>query len=272
MSEQVLAVNPNTAELPSSEPAVAVTTSSSGKTRKALVPPKNVTPDMNLLDYLRNCTPPADQKIIDIVCFQNDIPQKLKEDAAQEIRVVWFMNFPDYATFQPGQIASYAHRVAGHAALRLRREVGSAVRLPGSAFRKRKDGTSYVTPGVLAPALDWDKLDGWMQTGDGDGEGPSMPEGFADELGLNPLLANSDPNDPEPIVEEDEADVNRRVRLEVLEKKREDLTPRQFNIIEALIHGDTYDEIMKAEEIKRGVLLREVGIAATVLGDAFMNG
>ncbi|KWT86106.1 MULTISPECIES: hypothetical protein [unclassified Variovorax] len=218
---------------------------------------------MSLFDYLSQCQPPLDQKIIDIACSQNQVPPELKKEAAQEIRMMWFTLSPDTAKYKPGQIAAYAHRMAGHAALRLRRELGSSVRLPGSAFRKRKDGSSYVTPGVLAAALEWDKLEGWFQTDGGEGADSGMaPEGLPDGLGLNPLMAA----DGEPAIEEDEDQAMRDERQELLERHRDDLTPRQFTIMGSLIGGSSFDDVMKEHGIKNGVLMREVAIISSIVG------
>ena len=231
--------------------------------RKAVVPPAVVTPEMSLFDYLAACQPPLDQKIIDIACAQNQVPGDLKKDAGQEIRLMWATLKPDTTAFKPGQIAAYAHRMAGHAALRLRRELGSSVRLPGSAFRKRKDGSSYVTPGVLAAAVEWDKLENWYPA---EGEGPELPAGVDNpwELGLSSLDESG-----ELTVQEDEEAVTRDARMDVLEQHRDSLTPQQFTIMKGLIEGSTFEEVMKEHNIKKGVLMREMAIISSIVGVMF---
>ena len=228
--------------------------------RNAPVPPAHVPADMTLFEYLEQCTPPLAQKIIDIACSQSKVPYDLWQDAAQEIRLCWAVRRPDTEAYKPGQIASYAHRIACNAALATRRELGSSVRLPGSAFRKRKDGSSYVTPGVLARALEWEKLEGWFQT-DNTENIEISDNGIGGGLGLN-LLHDSG----EPTVEDDEEALQREERMDILLRSQDDLTPRQFQVLQALIDGHTYEEVMAAHDIKRGVLMREIAIISSVVG------
>lgn len=241
--------------------AVAAKAPKQARARQAVVPPKKVTKDMSLFDYLRQCTPPLDQKIIDIACSQTQVPPELKKDAGQEIAMMWSQMKPDTKKYKPGQIASYAHRMAGHAALRTRRELGSSVRLPGSAFRKRKDGSSYVTPGVLAAALDWNEMENWFQTEDGGGENPAASSVFAGEMGNVAQTAEE-----VAVAEENYEELQAAERLELLVTREKLLTPRQFAIMKSLIEGDTYDEVMAAQKIKKGVLMREIAIASSVMG------
>ncbi len=228
--------------------------------RKAVVPPKKVTKEMSVYDYLRECQPPLDKKIIDIACSQSQVPMDLKDDAGQEIAMMWSQMKPDTKKYKPGQIASYAHQMARHAALRLRREIGSSVRLPGSAFRKRKDGTSYVNPGVLAAALDWNELESWFQT-DELADSTSMASFSGDLSGLTQLLEDEAVATPE----ETEEGV-RNERLDLLNSRKDVLTPRQIAIMSALIEGATYEEIMAEQKIKKGVLMREIAVAGSVMG------
>lgn len=230
--------------------------------RKAVTPPAELYEGMNLFEYLAKCTPPLDKKIIDIAIAQTTVPLELRDDAAQEVRLMWSHVFPDCHKYKPGQIASYAHRIAKHAALRLRREIGSSVRLPGSAFRKRKDGSSYVTPGVLATALDWSELESWFNAGDG--EGGEIPTALLNQLSLDDLVDSMDePSTEAANYEED----TRRARHEILENHAHKLTMRQFQIMAHLIDGDSYDEIQTALSIKKGVLMREIAIASSLIGD-----
>jgi len=228
-------------------------------TRKAVVPPAVVTDDMSIFDYLRGCRPPLDKKIIDIACSQAQVPADLREDAAQEIRYMWFTLKPDTSKYRPGQIASYAHRMAIHAALRLRRELGSSVRLPGSAFRKRKDGTSYVTPGVLAAAVDWNELESWFNSEAADS--PSIDNEMAEFVDISSFAEEGVGDAP---VGEQEPEVAQR--LERLEEFRDYLTDRQFGVLTALIEGASYEEIMQEYGIKKGVLMRELSLASAVVG------
>jgi hypothetical protein len=237
------------------------------KSRKPVVPPAVVPPGMSVFDYLRQCSPPLDKKIIDIACSKAHVEPGLREDAAQEIRFMWMTLKPDPTAFSPGQIASYATRMAEHAALRLRREVGSAVRLPGSAFRKKKDGTTYVTPGVLAQALPWDELEGWFLGDSAEGspvahQDPHGLEAYSIRDAISTSGEHSTSEDPES--EEEEA--TRQERIAFLEKNREALSERQFSLMEGLINGERLSDLMQKHNIKKAVLTRELAVASAILG------
>jgi DNA-directed RNA polymerase specialized sigma24 family protein len=234
------------------------------KRRKAVVPPENAATGMNLFEYLNTCTPPLDQKIVDIAIAQTQVPLELRGDAAQEIRLVWSTMKPDLSRFKPGQIASYAHRMAKHTALRLRRELGSSVRLPGSAFRKRRDGSSYVTPGVLSVALDWSELEGWLDMDNASSEDSVVP-GLGLGVGEEEVLAELG-GMVESYSGEDNEEAMLKQRHQILESFKDKLTERQFQILMRLSRGDTYEEIQAALTIKKGVLMRELNLAACVIG------
>lgn len=229
------------------------------KQRKAVVPPKKITKDMSVFEYLRKCQPPLDKKIIDIACSQTQVPMELQGDAGQEISLMWSQLKPDTKKYKPGQIAAYAHQMARHAALRLRRELGSSVRLPGSAFRKRKDGSSYVTPGVLATALDWNELESWFQTDD-------QPEMMGAKGLVGDAASATITPEEEVISEEDSEAAQKATRIETLVANANVLTDRQRGIITALVEGATYEDVMQEHSIKKGVLMREIAIAGSVLG------
>lgn len=230
--------------------------------RKAVVPPENITPGMSLFDYLRQCNPPLDKKIIDIACSEAKVPPCFREDAAQEIQIMWTSLKPDVETFKPGQIAAYAHSMARHAALRTKRDIGGPVRLPASAFRKRKDGSTYVTPGHLAGALDWNEMESWFQAEDhvdasfGIVALSMESEGVADYVEERQV-------DPEAGL----ADQQYKERTALLERNKHVLTRRQFAIMQSLIDGSSYEEIEAELQIKKGVLMREVAIASGIIGN-----
>lgn len=240
---------------------MATTTSAPKSTRKPVIPPKRITATMSVFEYLAKCQPPLDQKIIDIACSQSSVPPGLHDEAAQEIRMMWMQMKPDTEKFQPGQIAAYAHRMAGHAALRLRRELGASVRLPGSAFRKRKDGSSYVTAGVLAAALDWSDLENWFNAED-------QPDASMTMGGLNADSAAATLTaDEELVSDEDSEAAQRAARLDAIRASADVLTERQRSIVIALIEGATYEEVMAEHGIKKGILMREITIVGSALAD-----
>ncbi len=233
--------------------------------RKAVNPPAKVTKDMTVFDYLHKCTPSLTQKIADIACSQTSVPQELRKDAVQEIFFMWSGMKPDTKKYKPGQIASYAHQMARHAALRLRREIGSATCLPGSAFRKRKDGTSYVTPGVLAAPVDWNELEAWFST-DGLSDGPSMGGLMSDpEIAGVASMMDEPAEDPEALEK-----AQRAIRVDSIEAVRDQLTQRQFAIVELLVNGSSYLEVQTELNIKKGVLMRELAIVSTHMGAPYL--
>lgn len=240
---------------------------STERKRKAVVPPKRVTKEMSLFEYLSQCTPPLTKKIIDIACSQTQVPPELRDDAAQEISIQWSLTKPDCRQYKPGQVASYAHRMARHAALRLRRELGSSVRLPGSAFRKRKDGTSYVTPGALAAPLSWNELESWFQTdGLADGIGGGSFQGVDMEELAEAVESLEESGAATTAV--DEEGETRKERANHLSVHSEKLTVRQAKIMSMLVDGETYEEIMTALDIKKGVLMRELAISSSLIDPA----
>src|SRR5690606_9831826 len=180
--------------------------------------------------YLARCQTPLERKIADIACSQTQVPNELREDAVQEIYEMWSNMRPDTKKYKPGQVASYAHQMARHAALRLRRQIGSATCLPGSAFRKRKDGSSYVTPGVLAAPVDWNELEAWFQT-DG-AEGMSPMQGMDADLMSVSTLFEATTEDPESTEEG-----QRLSRLADVEAVKTQLTERQYQIAIRLVNG-----------------------------------
>lgn len=242
-----------------STPALA---KSAPRKRKAVVPPKKITKDMTLYDYLSQCEPPLDRKLIEIACVQTGVPAELRNDAAQEILLMWSTMKPDTREFKPGQVASYAHRIARHACLRARRELGSSVRLPGSAFRKKKDGSSYLTPGVLAAPLNWDDLESWYQTGDQAEHDSALRNLFSQAESVMTTAGPEAGND-----EEEQEKAIRAERRKRLEKSKDRMSEQQYKIMSALVNGDDYETIMAALDIKRGVLLRELGVCATAVPD-----
>jgi len=232
--------------------------------RKAVVPPEKVHKNMSLFEYLASCRPPIDKKIIEIALSQAQVRRDLREDAGQEIRMMWATLKPDIKRFKPGQIASYAHRIAVHAALKLRRELGSSVRLPGSAFRKRKDGSSYVTPGVLSVPLDWNELESWFDASENVEAGEFVQ---SVEPSLLPNIDGISESDSETQSEVDEEEEVRRARLESLEQHAKKLSRRQYNVLARLIAGESFEDIQARTGYKKGVVLREIAIGASLIGN-----
>lgn len=181
------------------------------------VAPCDTEPVQNLYEKLVELD--LERKLVEISIAEAKVPQSLKNEAAQEIRMDW-LKAKVKAKYTKGEVASYAYRIGCHSALRVRRELGSAVRLPGSAFRKRKNGESYVSPGVLAAPLDWHDMEEWLVTNEEDGS-------KAQSLSIPNLLEHH-------------------------------LTPRQKQIVVLLSQGLSFQDIMSSLDIKKGTFHREV--------------
>lgn len=251
----------------------------------------------NLLEYLERCE--LAQKIIDIAMSQTNLPARLRDDAAQDIRMMWMSRTPDQVRFEQSQIASYAHQIAKHAALRCRRELGSAVRLPGSAFRKRKDGSTYVQPGTIARPLDWDEMDEWFSLEDQPEAGLSMDTeatfaaggegeeqdgdhtylshlGDAEGTGIGVMMVgNREGVDHMEILDQVEEvvedglvvgrDSEDERRHEEFNRIAAHLNPRTREIVARLIAGESLQTIQLAMEISQGIITREIRKAAQEL-------
>lgn len=209
----------------------AVKTAKAGKpaAKKPKTPPKPQTLFDKIVEY------GLERKLIGIACAEGNIPPGLRDETAQEIRMAWLKSKPN-PEFTFGETASYAHRIAYHAALRAKRELGSVVRLPGSAFRKRRDGSTYVTPGVLAAAIDLTEIE-------------------------NRLSAEEEPV------------TYRRLDLATVKDK---LNARQFSVLEQLASGASFLEVQAVLGIQRSALQRLVSSIKDTLGcnlpaDALVN-
>lgn len=233
------------------------------KKRSEFTPPEVIGPDMSLFDYLCQCNPPLDRKLVEVSISQSKVPTELRGDAAQEIRIMWTTFKPDIRKYKPQQIAAYAHRMALHACLRTRRELGSSVRLPGSAFRKKADGSSYVTPGVLAAPLDWNEMESWFDT-DNLSDSPMSGSQFLslDDDALEEMFSETEAETP--ATSEEDARFSRRI--DKLEEVREQLTETQYEVMRRLIDGDSYDEVRKALKLSKAALQRAISQAVTIVG------
>ena len=105
------------------------------------------------------------EKVIRGVINKARIPQHLYDDAYAEITYVLWMREarPDTDGKSRNdiinQVAGYAHNIGYHTAIRVWRDIGNPCRLPGSAFRTRKDGSTLVQPGHLAEPLAFEDME-----------------------------------------------------------------------------------------------------------------
>lgn len=193
------------------------------------------------------------RKLINIALVEMRVPHELAHDAAQEIRMAWIRTKAK-TEFSYGEVASYGHRIARHAALRARRELGSPVRLPGSAFRKRSDGTASVTPGILAAPLDWNDIEERLNMG-GEGE---IDAGFQSSIeSYTPAeLSDSEIEGPEPNPD----DFTPRFTLtpERAELFKAALTTKQWAVLSEVLGGKSVSSLERDTGLKHSTLTRQL--------------
>lgn len=177
-----------------------------------------------------------ERKIIDISMVKAQVPPAYQEDAAQEIRIAWLGSTAN-ERLSAGEIASYAHTIAFHVALKLRRDMAGPVRLPGSAFRKRTDGSTYVQPGHLAAPIPWEDLAEILIAEDEDKKAEEL------KTASTPL----DVVDNELMTSEESF-------------WYKDLTKRQRKIISMLKGGRCLDQIEEALNIQHNTLQRNIRV------------
>lgn len=234
----------------------SVKAQSKTKERKPVQTPVNVEEGCSLFEYIQACE--LDKKLVDIALATQKVPDHLRDDAAQDIRMAWSKETPNLQ-FEPGQIAAYAHKIACQTALKCKREMGQAVRLPGSAFRKKEDGSTYVNCGVLANALDWDGVQEWMDFSDQENGSASM---------MNKQLSNIEKTHQQEYgishsehVESDDDGYDHKFfseRHPLLEENFDKLSYRQRRILDKLFAGLTKEEILEEMNLKVSDLRREV--------------
>lgn len=207
------------------------------------------------------------------------------------IRMTWMSKFPNKDLYEQSQIASYAHRMARHAALHCNRELGSAVRLPGSAFRKRKDGTTYVQPGTIARPLSWDEMDEWLslehQHDASSGVNTDGSMDFSDDIEMHSLEADGpatrhlgtdlplvegldvmevlDIEQPAPQHLVVAADPEDERRNELFSRLGPSLHDRTREIIRRLLAGETLLDIQEALDVSQAIITRDIRKAATLV-------
>lgn len=180
------------------------------------------------------------RKLTDIALAQTKVPISLREDAAQEIHLAWASYRAD-TRLKPGQIASYANQIAHHACLRIRRELGLPVRLPGSAFRRKPDGNTQVDLRRFVDPLSWDEITervvGRQESQQGSEEGWEH-------------LVSYDGRDPDASLTREE---EQRVQ-EICAR----MTPRQQEILIALRQGHEFSELPELLGLSSSLVQREL--------------
>ena len=149
------------------------------------------------------------------------IPESLHEDVTQEISLAW-AKIRANMDYGEGRTASFAHRIAWQTGLKVWRELGSAAKLPGNAFRKKSDGSTYVDIGAIAVPLSLNA---------------DSPE---DRDWIDSMLELSDAGETE---DEDSDTRLEQVRISKLSKLRKKLSPIQMRAVLLLLEGKEMPEI-----------------------------
>lgn len=180
------------------------------------------------------------RKLTEIALAQTKVPPSLREDATQEIHLAWATYRADIS-LKPGQIASYANRIAHHACLRVRRELGLPVRLPGSAFRRKENGDIQVDLRRFVDPLSWDEI-AERVVGRQDNPGAD-PEGWEH-------LISYDGTDPDAALSREDEQ-----RVQELYDR---MSPRQREVIDALRCGLAFNELAEHFGLSSSLIQREL--------------
>lgn len=149
------------------------------------------------------------------------IPESLHDDVTQEISLAW-AKIRANMDYGEGRTASFAHRIAWQTGLKVWRELGSAAKLPGNAFRKKADGSTYVDIGAIAVPLSLHA---------------ESPE---DRDWIDSMLELSDAGETE---DEDSDARLEQVRISKLSKLRKKLSSIQMRAVLLLLEGKEMPEI-----------------------------
>ena len=95
------------------------------------------------------------KKVTDIVLAKAKLPWHLREDATQEIHTEW-ASVEAKPGYEDGQVAYYAFQSGTHAALKLRRNMGAVVTLPGTLFRTGRASAFMASIGAAVNPKDID--------------------------------------------------------------------------------------------------------------------
>lgn len=95
------------------------------------------------------------KKLTDIVLAKVSVPWHLREDAAQEVHAAW-AGLQAKSNFARNQLARYAYMSGQHAALKLRRNIGAVVAIPGALFRTGRDSSFMEAIGAAVNPKDVD--------------------------------------------------------------------------------------------------------------------
>jgi len=183
-------------------------------------------------------------KLTNIALAETKVPMSLREDARQEIHMAWFTYRTD-TRLTEGQIASYANMIAHHACLRIRRELGLPVRLPGSAFRKKADGNIKVDLRRFVDPLSWDEITERLV-----GRQESGEESHDDDWEQVLLPNESDDSMSEPTVSHE--------MQQHIDTIYGDLTKRQQEILERLRQGASFGDLPELLGLSTSLVQREL--------------
>lgn len=95
------------------------------------------------------------RKITDIVMAKVAMPWTLRDDATQEVHATWARLHAN-PVFVRNQVARYAYMAGQHAALKLRRDIGAVVAIPGALFRTGRNTAFMESIGAAVNPKDVD--------------------------------------------------------------------------------------------------------------------
>jgi len=230
----------------------------SSKHSRDFTPPYKFPDGGTVFDYLVQCKPRLDDRLIRSILRASKVPLNLYEDAAQDIRVAWSSSTAKPSQFEPEQVLQYAYDMGNQAALHTKRQIQNLARLPGNAFRTRPDGSRYVPQGILVPALSWEDMDHWHRGGDKGEDAPKTEDVDSEELGTeteHDSLTVDFSNDP---ISDS--------RFQFIEAYGQRLTEIQRSILQDMAAGLKLKEIHSKRHISYIRLLKEISICSSVIG------
>lgn len=205
--------------------------------RLELVGPNVLTEEVktSVYHFLSACTPCPIDKIVGAVIRETFHDQArgnaLFEDIRQAVIVKW-LNYKPAAGFSAGECAAYAKKIARHEVLDFIRSNEAPVTLKGNAFRKRADGSAYVSQGVFSAPVDFHELQEVLNCDD-----PASGRLSSDHADL---IQDADSQERER-----EHIEQHGYRRKLLERAKAKMSEHQYQIVDEMLNGAEIADIKK---------------------------
>lgn len=164
------------------------------------------------------------RKLIGSALRKSGVPDHLRDDAAQEIRLDWHK-----ASIDPSRgfsrAAAYAHRIAINCGLRIRRKMANPVAIPGQAFRR-----GLVSPECVSPTAELDDTAEWLVLGE------------EHEVEVEPVA--------EPTYE---------LSPEMVAGLRKSMTATEYALVLTVVEGGSLDDYAKKHRLAQSSVYRKLG-------------